>query len=153
MVGLPGAGKTTAAAALTRLAGHQGFSADDAITAAGITTRAAADAIRAGIEQEQVRRARELARAGAHVWLDHGFWSAAERAEWREWGRRHRVRIVLIWCEAPAEVRWARLAARVGPFRPLDRAEFDGWTASFEVPNNEELAEYDAFERLLADET
>jgi predicted kinase len=151
LIGLPGAGKSHYAAQHFAEPGICGYSADVELHRSGVVDRATADALRPKIEQDQVVAARVDARHGKRAWLDHGFWSAAERREWQAWARAHGITLAAVWLYASEGVRWARVSARTAPFNARDYAEFEAWTAQFEPPAPDEIAKYVQFSLCQTD--
>jgi len=54
----------------------------------------------------------ELLAAGHDAVMDHGFWTAKERDEWRRIGEQAGAAVTLIYLSAPHEVLWERIKER-----------------------------------------
>ncbi len=145
MVGLPGAGKTTRARELEASLPALRLSPDEWITAVlgPSPARDELDAARDPVERALWQLARRTLELGVDVILDFGFWSRAEREDYRARAAALGAGSVVHFVDAAPEVLAARLAARA---RARSKDTFDvsaadlaQWSASFERPDAEEL--------------
>jgi predicted kinase len=110
VVGLPGAGKTTLAAALDRRTGAVWLSPDRwmrALACDGYDEQA-----RSRVEALQWQLALQILVAGASVILDNGFWSRAEREGCQRQAGEVGADTTLYYCEAPIDTLMARVESR-----------------------------------------
>lgn len=139
--GLPGAGKTTFARALSAETGAVRFCPDEWLHARGHDGYDAH--AREEVEAEQWAAARQLLSAGRDVILENGFWSRAERDRYRSEARSLGAQVQLRYLHAPLESLRRRVMARNhradSPFL-VDPDDLDGWYAAFEPPDPDELA-------------
>lgn len=144
--GLPGAGKTTIAVALEHQLHAVRFSADDWMIRLGIDLFAS-DA-RDSIESIQRGLAERLLRLGGRVIIEWGSWARSERDELRSTARAAGAGVELHFVDAPIDVLWQRVQARAleqrRGSRALTRADIVRYAQVFEVPDDAELALYDA---------
>ena len=143
--GLPGAGKTTLAAQLATERGAVRLTKDEWLFALGATPWD--EEARVKVEGELWRLACDLLALGVSVVLDFGLWGRGERDEMREAARRLGVGVELHYLEVPLDELWRRIEARNAepPWRAhaIGRADFEGWVATFQRPDADELALFD----------
>jgi predicted kinase len=143
--GLPGSGTSTVARVLSEDDGAIVLSPDAWLHALGHDWR---DVVaRERVQALQWDHAQELLSREQSVILEFGFWTRAERDEKRARARELGHRVELWFLDDDLEVLWARVERRNAEggadARPVARAEFDAWAASFEAPDADELARYD----------
>jgi len=140
--GLPGSGKTTLAKKLETEEGAIRFSPDEWMEEMGISLWE--DKAREGIEQRFWRLAQNLATLGVTSVLENGFWSREERESYLEVARDKGFQIELLPLFISKEETRARLEARgmEGDEKILSE-KLDEYYESFEIPTDEELAQYD----------
>jgi predicted kinase len=143
--GLPGAGKTTLAVRLAEDRGAVRLTKDEWLWAMGSSPWDPAANER--IEQQLWRLAQDILQRGASVVLDFGLWARAERDGLRTAARGLGVGVELHVVDAPPDELWRRIEGRNAepPWssRPIRRAELDAWLATFEAPDDAELALFD----------
>ena len=141
VVGLPGAGKTTLARQLERDLPALRLTPDEVHLALWGDDLAHPDhdTRHTDIEVALWPIALSALAAGADVVLDFGFWSRAERDDFRARARLagHDCRVVAPPDPGPA-ARSARIAARLGGFS-IQQADLDLWAALYEPPTSDEL--------------
>jgi predicted kinase len=79
---------------------------------------------------------------GCNVVLDWGFWSRAERADYRARAEGLSARVRVIFLDATTDMLWSRISQRAESASgtlAISRAELDQWAAIFEPPTAEEL--------------
>jgi predicted kinase len=139
MVGLPGAGKTTLAREIERQ-GALRLTPDEWMEAMGIPLLD--EPQRARIEALLWRVAARALELGVDVVLDFGFWSRAERDDFRSRARALGADAVIHFLDAPMSELVARNAARrTGPaLRGYASTEEDlaRWAQLFEPPTSVE---------------
>jgi predicted kinase len=145
MCGLPGAGKTTQARRLERERHALRLSPDEWIAPLlrDPSDIEELDRLRSPVESVQWEVAARVLALGVDVVLDWGFWSRAERDEYRAralaLGARAEVHYFAVGCDAL----WARLSARNEDLPPgtfvVTEAQLDLWWGWFETPTAEEL--------------
>jgi predicted kinase len=145
MCGLPGSGKTTLAKRLERERDALRLTPDEWIARLfGPTlTPPALDWCRDPVESVQWEVAERALRLGVNVVLDFGFWSHAEREEFRARAAALGAGSEVHFLDVPREELSARLAARnaeppPGTFR-VSEAQLDAWWKVFEAPTADEL--------------
>jgi predicted kinase len=143
--GLPGAGKTTHARKLEAERNAIRFCPDEWMEALAIDLYD--ETTRARIEALQWRLARQLLQRGVSAIIEWGTWGRSERDALREGARALDARVELHYLAAPVEVLWERVQRRGMEFPPITRADLEKWTASFQVPTEEEIALFDSFVR------
>jgi len=145
MCGLPGSGKTTLAKRLERGRGALRLTPDEWIArlyGRGLTPPAL-DWCRDPVESIQWEVAERALRLGVNVILDFGFWSRAEREEFRARAAALGAGSEVHFLDVPQEELSARVAARnveppPGAFR-VTGAQLDAWRKVFEPPGEDEL--------------
>ncbi len=147
MVGLPGSGKTHRA---QELAAEHGalrltpgawmlsiFGQDD-------RHQSRPDGKRWLLEGRLVALALDVLRLGVSVVLDFGLWSRDERSALRWLAASVGASCQVVYLPVERDVQWSRIEARrkSAPEQtfPMAEDELDGWKASFEVPDDGELA-------------
>lgn len=105
MVGLPGAGKTTRAKELESAASALRLTPDEWIVAlyGHDLDRPHRDAVRDPVEAVQWQVAQRALSLGCNVVLDWGFWSRAERTEYRRRAEALGARVRVIFLDATAD--------------------------------------------------
>jgi predicted kinase len=145
MVGLPGSGKTAKAREIEADCGALRLTPDEWIVSLYGTEldRRRRDAVRAPVEALQWQVAKRALSLGCSVVLDWGFWSRAERAEYRREAEVLGATVRTVFLDASPEELWARISRRdesvAGTLR-ITRAELEDWSNSFERPTEEELS-------------
>jgi predicted kinase len=145
MCGLPGSGKTTLAKRLERERDALRLTPDEWIARlfGQHLTPPALDWCRDPVESVQWEVAERALRLGVNVVLDFGFWSRAEREEFRARAAALGAGSEVYFLDAAREELSARLAARnveppPGTFR-VTEAQLDAWSKVFEPPTEDEL--------------
>ncbi|MES1171188.1 MAG: ATP-binding protein [Actinomycetota bacterium] len=147
LTGLPGAGKSTHAAALAASTGARHVAMDDAVVAAGLSL-VDYDA-RFALQPRVEASIPGLLAAGESVIAEFGSWTREERDRLRGLGDGLGVRTELHWVDAPLEVCRERILARGGlGAEDLAGSILDSSLEFYERPSDDEAAAYDAFERL-----
>src|SRR5687767_930563 len=99
-------------------------------------------------QRERIKRvqwdiAEEVLRLGINVVLDWGFWSRAERDDYRARAARIGVHVELRYLDVTREELWRRIATRNANLPPdtfhIDQSELDHWWNIFEPPTADEL--------------
>jgi len=143
--GFPGAGKTTLARQVAANRGAVRLTQDDWLWALGTTPWD--EPTREKLDHELWRLAQEILGLGLSVVLDFGLWARVERDEMRSVARDLGVRVELHYFDVPTDELWRRIEARNSepPWDtyPINRLQFDEWTALFQAPDAGELALYD----------
>jgi predicted kinase len=145
LCGLPGSGKSTAAARLASEMQAIRLSPDDWMSALGMDLWD--EDARDRIERQLWRLAQDLLRRGQRVILEFGFWLRSDRDEKRLAARELAVRVELRYLDVSIDELVRRLEARTGQAAPatapITRAHLEGWLSSFESPDDEEMALFD----------
>lgn len=145
ITGLPGSGKTRLATELAATLPAVRMCPDDWMMSAGIDLWDAA--ARDRIESLQLDLALDLLRSGAHVVIEWGVWSRAERDALRAAAHTVGALVELRHLDAPLDELWRRVEARdiEGQWgsRSITRQDLEAWSAIYEVPTADELASYD----------
>jgi predicted kinase len=142
MVGLPAAGKTTAARRLARETGSLRLSPDEWMLPLFGTSDA--DGKRDLVESRLIATALDVLQLGVSVILDFGFWSREERSSLRwiagEVGADGRV----VYLPVDPATQAARIEERhrLTPARAFETSptELEAWRALFEAPDDDELS-------------
>jgi predicted kinase len=145
MCGLPGSGKTTLARSIERERDALRLTPDEWIArlyGQGLTPPAL-DWCRDPVEAIQWEVAARALRLGVNVVLDFGFWSRAEREEFRARAAALGAGSEIYFLDVPRAELSARVAARnaeppPGTFRVAE-AQLDAWWKVFEPPDADEL--------------
>jgi predicted kinase len=144
--GLPGAGKTTLAKRLEREAGALRLTPDEWIAALleDAADTAELDRLRDPVEAVQWTVAARTLALGVDVVVDWGFWSRAERDDFRARATALGARAEVCYLAAEREDLWARLSARNAALPPgtfvVTRDQLDRWADAFEPPTPDEMA-------------
>jgi predicted kinase len=139
--GLPGSGKTTLAKQLERDLPALRLAPDEWM--ARIVGDGYDDAKRAAVEAVQWEIAARALSLGVNVILENGFWSRAERDDFRKRAAAVGVETRLHFLDLPREELLRRLAVRNAAAPPdtfrVNAAQLDLWLRSFEPPSPDEL--------------
>ena len=145
MCGLPGAGKTTRALELAAERGAVRLTKDEWQWALGSTPWDRELGER--LEARLLDLAWEILAVGRSVVVDFGLWARAERDELREAAHRRELGVELHHLHASLDELWERVVARnsLPPWdaAPISRQDLEAWHASFEAPDDEEMAQFD----------
>ncbi|MFL6332618.1 MAG: AAA family ATPase [Pyrinomonadaceae bacterium] len=146
MCGLPGSGKTTLAKRIERERDALRLTPDEWITRlfGQRLTLPALDWCRDPVESVQWEVAARALRLGVNVVLDFGFWSRAERAEFRARAAALGAGSEVHFLDVPRAELSARLAGRAGAEPPpetfpVTETQLDAWWQVFEPPTADEL--------------
>jgi predicted kinase len=144
--GLPCSGKTTLGRRLEVGHGAIRLSPDEWMAALDVDVFD--ERTRTLVEQLQWQLAQRLLQLGQLVVIEWGTWARDERDALREGARALGAAVELRFLDPPDDVLWERVRARdaepPGGRRPLTRAELEGYAASFQRPDSDELSLYDA---------
>lgn len=144
LTGLPGAGKSTHAAALAAATGARHVAMDDAVHAAGLSL-VDYDA-RFALQPSVEASIPPLLAAGESVIAEFGSWAREERDRLRALADGTGARTELHFVDAPLELCRERILARGGlGAEGLAGPILDSSRELFEVPTAEEGSAYDAF--------
>jgi predicted kinase len=145
MCGLPGSGKTTLAKRLERERDALRLTPDEWIArlfGRGLTPPAL-DWCRDPVEALLWELAERALRLGVNVILDFGFWSRAEREEFRARAAASGAGSELHFLDVPRAELSSRVAARNAELPPdafrVAEAQLEAWWRVFEPPDAEEL--------------
>ena len=149
MCGLPCSGKTTAARAIEAEVSALRLTPDEWIQQLyGDLSGEALDGARDPVEHVLWELAARVLVLGVDVILDFGFWSRAEREEFRLRARRLGARSELHFSDVSEQELLRRLAARTADPPPgtfsIDEGLLQTWFELFEPPSGEELMPQDA---------
>jgi predicted kinase len=146
MCGLPGSGKTTLAKRLERERDALRLTPDEWIARlfGQSLTPPALDWCRDPVESLQWEVAERALRLGVNVVLDFGFWSRAEREEFRARAAALGAGSEVHFLDVPRAELSARLAERAGAVPPpntfpVTETQLDAWWKVFEPPTADEL--------------
>lgn len=141
LCGLPGSGKTTLAKQLEQERSALRLTPDEWM--ARIVGDGYDEAKRVAVEAVQWEIAARVLKLGVDVVLDWGFWSKAERDDYRERAQVLGAKVQVKFLEVSLDVLRQRLADRVTnpspDMFPVDEAQLDLWSSWFEPPTPEEL--------------
>lgn len=144
LCGLPGSGKTTLARAL-EAHGAVRFSPDEWLVR--LELDGSDDEVRVRLEHHMFDLAEQVARAGATVVLEHGFWLRAHRDDIRERARALGLAVELRFLDVDhdellrrVQLRNADVAAEWLRIAPGDLL---AWSRMLEPPTADELALFD----------
>ena len=144
LCGLSGAGKTTLAKQLEVSHAALRLCPDEWIATilADPNDSAELDRLRAPVESLQWEVAKRALLLGINVILENGFWSQAERAQFRAEAEALGAQVELHYLEVSRDELWARLEKRnanlpPGTF-PVSEEQLDLWLSWFEPPTEEE---------------
>ncbi len=143
LCGLPGSGKTTLAKQLERDRHALRLTPDDWLRSLFGNDRARADAHRSAVEALQWSTAAQALERKIDVALDWGFWSRAERDDYRARAQALGARAAVKFLDVTAADLSARRADRErdagpGAFR-YSADELASWIKAFEPPTPDEL--------------
>jgi predicted kinase len=145
MCGLPGSGKTTEGRRLAETLGAVRLSPDEWLAGLGIDLWD--EGARARLERVLWDLAQEMLCLGQSVILESGFWLRSDRDEKRTHARAVRAGVELRYLGVPLEELSRRLESRsaseVGAAR-ISRSDLERFAASFQPPDADELALFDA---------
>jgi predicted kinase len=141
LCGLPGSGKTTLAKKLERERHALRLSPDEWLWSLSIDLYD--DAKRTAVEILQWDLAARALALGVDVILENGFWSRAERDEYRSRAKALGARVELFFLDISRDELWARLDKRnkdlPSAMVHIDAATLDLWWSRFEPPASDEL--------------
>ena len=143
--GLPGSGKTTLAKQMESSQSALRLCPDEWIESLliDIADTAELDRLRAPVESIQWEVAKRALLLGVNVILENGFWSQAERANYRSQAEGLGVQVELIYLHVDRDELWSRLSRRNENLPPgtfvVQEAQLDLWVSWFEPPTAEEL--------------
>jgi predicted kinase len=144
--GLPGSGKTTLGRRLEVEHGAIRLSPDEWMDALDVDVFD--ERTRTLVEQLQWQLAQRLLQLGQLVVIEWGTWARHERDALRRGARALGAGVELRVLDQPDDVLWERVRSRdaesPGGRQPLTRAELEGYAASFQRPDSDELSLYDA---------
>lgn len=145
MVGLPGSGKTTRAKALEAEDWALRLTPDEWIVAlyGGDLDRPHRDAVRDPVEAVQWQVAKRALSLGCNVVLDWGFWSRAERTDYRKRAEALGARVRVIFLDVCTDELWTRISQRDESAEGtlgITQSELEQWSSMFEPPTDEELS-------------
>lgn len=147
MVGLPGSGKTVRARELAAEHSALRLTPDEwmmSLFGPDDRHQARPGGKRWLLEGRLVALALDLLSLGANVVLDFGLWSRDERSALRWMAGSVGARCEVVYLPVDPDVQWSRIQARwdAAPATsfPMAQEEIDGWKASFEVPDADELS-------------
>jgi hypothetical protein len=145
LVGLPGSGKTTRAKALEAEGCALRLTPDEWIVAlyGDDLDRPHRDAVRDPVEAVQWQVAKRALSLGCNVVLDWGFWSQAERRDYRRQAEALGARVRVIFLDACTDELWTRISRRdesAGGTLGITKAELEQWSSMFEPPTDEEVS-------------
>lgn len=113
LCGKIGSGKSFYAEKLRREKNAVVLSCDELMLGAfGQQAQCDFEAASGAVKEFLLKKAAEIALAGAPVVLDSGLWSAKERRGIRQYFRQHRAELTIIYISPPEEVRKRRIAER-----------------------------------------
>ena len=143
MVGLPGSGKTTRAKEIESLHAALRLTPDEWIVAlyGNDLGRPRRDAVRAPVEAVQWHVAKRALGLGCNVVLDWGFWSRAERMEYRRQAENLGARVEVVFLDAAIDELWSRISRRdesTSGTLHITRSELELWSTLFEPPSEED---------------
>ena len=145
LCGLPGVGKTTLAKELEQKHSTVRLTPDEWIhqLLKDVTDKTELDRLRIPIENVQWELAAKLLSLGINVILDWGFWSRAQRADYRLQAEAIGARVELHFFDVGRDQIWERLSKRNADLPPqtftVSEAELDRWIPWYEPPLAEEL--------------
>ncbi|QWC84980.1 ATP-binding protein [Nocardioidaceae bacterium] len=148
VAGMPGAGKTTRAAALAVRHDAVHLQTDAWLSAQGLDLLDAP--LRRRTERQLWRHGRDLLGRRVSVVLDFGAWSRLERERYRRGARELGVAVELHCLDVPLEERVRRVTARAASAAAAGRAvaeptaaEQAAWATLWQPATPDELAAYD----------
>ena len=145
LCGLPGSGKTTLARQLEREHGALRLCPDEWMEPLyGVNLpESELDAHRTPVENVQWEIAARALQLGLNVVLENGFWSRAERDDFRRRGVGLGADVELRYLDVSREKLWECLSRRNENLPrhtfPITKPNLDAWWALFEPPGPEEL--------------
>jgi predicted kinase len=140
--GLPGSGKTTLARKLENDLPALRLTPDEWM--ARIVGDGHNEEKRIAVEAVQEDLAHRAMELGLDVILENGFWSKAERNEFRARARAQGFDTQVHFLDVPLEELWRRLEQRNASLPPntfqVTKEQLESWWKMFEAPSTEELA-------------
>lgn len=152
--GLPGSGKTTLAKGLEQEKHALRLSPDEWISAIlkDPLDHSEMDRLRSPIETLQWNLAKHILQLDTHVILENGFWVRSERLEYLAQARALGVHIEVYYFHVPLSQLWLRLSKRNASLPEatfiVTKEQLELWYSWFEVPQADELALYDAWQKV-----
>ena len=140
--GLPGAGKTTLARKLAQQLGAVRYAPDEWLMALNLDQYD--ETRRTAIESIQWEAAQAVLRLGGTAIIEWGTWARSERDMLRLGARALGAAVELHYLDAPTDVLLERMHQRGAENPPITRELLDSWERAFQMPNEAELALYDA---------
>ncbi len=142
MVGLPAAGKTARAKELAKARNAVRLTPDEWMIP--LFGRQQPEGKRNVVEGRLIWLARSALRAGVDVVVDFGVWAKDERSALRALAASSGATCELVYLDVDEEEQWRRVVARsrsdAATTFEMTKAELEGWRASFQIPDADELA-------------
>lgn len=146
--GLPGSGKTTHARCLEEAMPAVRLCPDEWMDALGIDLYDVDGRDR--IEQLQWVQGKRLLSLGLSVLIEWGTWGRSERDTLREEGHALGARVELHFLTAPVDVLHDRIRRRARENPPISREDIERWTRHIQVPDENEMALFDAAKTIAS---
>ena len=140
--GLPGAGKTTLARQFEKQLGAVRYAPDEWLVALNLDQYD--ETRRTTIESLQWEAAQAILKLGGTAVIEWGTWARSERDMLRLGARALGAAVELHYLDAPTDVLLKRIHERGLETPPVTRELLDSWERAFQMPNDAELALYDA---------
>ena len=144
LVGLPGSGKTSRAKEIESEHSALRLTPDDWILTlyGNDLDRPQRDAVRTPIEKIQWQVAKRALKLGWSIVLDWGFWTKAERMDYRKQAEDLGAKVKVVFLDVPIEELWSRISGRTESAKgtlQISRKELERWLSTFEPPSEDEL--------------
>jgi predicted kinase len=144
--GLPGAGKTTFARRLEQARPALRLTPDDwiGVILADASDKEEIDRLRDPVESLQWSLAARALSLGMDVVLDFGFWSRAERADYRARAEALGATVEVYFLEVERDELWRRISERnaklpPGSFGEVTEEQLDLWSTWWQPPSPDEV--------------